>query len=254
MAETEIPLYLNWSFWAVFVAAIAVILSQIPPIKELIKKAKLDLEVYSKISISHKIGNPNLQLHLILSNIGGRNVRVKDIAVSISRDGNHLATLPAQNYLQNQNDQGTLLFTTFSLKPNQEWAHITNFFNFFNREDEKVYQNIEGAMLTDYREHSKKLGPDADKDNLIAHTQDIVDKAFNFYNSKQIWKSGEYLMKVNVVTNKHIADISKAYRFTVFESHAEQLAAITEHYKFGGGIWWNPQRVQASVILQITEA
>ena len=86
MAEAEIPLYLNWSFWAVLVAAIAAILSQIPPIKELVKKAKLDLEVYSKISITHKIGNPNLQLHLILSNIGGRNVRVKDITVSISRD------------------------------------------------------------------------------------------------------------------------------------------------------------------------
>ena len=44
MTETEIPLYLNWSFWAVVVAVIAVILSQIPPIKELIKKVTLDLE------------------------------------------------------------------------------------------------------------------------------------------------------------------------------------------------------------------
>jgi len=133
MAGTEIPIYLNWSFWAVVVAAIAVVLSQIPPIKELLKKGKLDLEVYSKTSITHRVGNPNLQLHLILSNVGGRNIRIKDITVSISRDGNNLATLPAQNYLQNQNDQSTLLFTTFSLKPGEEWAHITNFLNFFNR-------------------------------------------------------------------------------------------------------------------------
>ena len=147
MTGTEIPLYLNWSLWAVVVAAIAVVLSQIPPIKELLKKAKLDLEVYSKISITHKVGNPNLQLHLILSNIGGRNVRVKDINVSISSDGNFLATLPAQNYLQKQNDQSTLLFTTFSLKPGQEWAHITNFLNFFNREDGKAY----GSQTGHYR-------------------------------------------------------------------------------------------------------
>ena len=57
MVESEIPLYFNWSFWAVVVAAIAVFLSQIPPIKELIKSAKLDFEVYSKISITHKLGN-----------------------------------------------------------------------------------------------------------------------------------------------------------------------------------------------------
>ena len=254
MVEAEIPLYLNWSFWAVVIAAIAVFLSQIPPIKELIKKAKLDLEVYSKISITHKIGNPNLQLHIILSNIGGRNVRVKDITVSISRDGNNLSTLPAQNYLQNQNDQSTLLFTTFSLKPNQEWAHIINFLNFFNREDEKEYQSIEGAMLTNYREIVKELDADADKNHMIEHPQNLIKKAFDFYNSKQIWKSGEYLIKVNIVTSNHIADISKLYRFTLFESHEEQLQSITEHYKFGGGIWWNPERLQTNVILQIAEA
>lgn len=253
MVEAEIPLYLNWSFWAVVVAAIAVFLSQIPPINELIKKAKLDLEVYSKISITHKIGNPNLQLHIILSNIGGRNVRVNDITVSISRDGNHLTTLPAQNYLQNQNDPSTLLFTTFSLKPNQEWAHIINLLNFFNREDEKEYQSIEGSMLINYREIVKGLDADADK-NHIEHPQNLINKAFDFYNSRQIWKSGEYRMKVNIQTSNHIADISKTYRFTLFESHEEQLKLITEHYKFGGGIWWHPERVQTNVILQITEA
>jgi hypothetical protein len=40
----------------------------------------------------------------------------------------------------------------------------------------------------------------------------------------------------------------------MFESHEEQLYAITEYYKLGGGIWWNPERVQISVILPITEA
>jgi len=61
-------------------------------------------------------------------------------------------------------------------------------------------------------------------------------------------------MKISVVTNDHLADISKEYRFTMFESHEEQLVAITEHYKLGGGIWWDPERVQTTVILPITEA
>jgi len=252
MPETGIPFYLNWTFWAFAVALIAVILSQIPPIKELIKKAKLDLEVYSKISITHKVGNPNLQLHLILTNIGGRNIRIKDISVSISRDEEELTSLPAQNYLQNQNDQSTLLFTTFSLMPTQEWAHITNFLNFFNREDEKEYQKIEGTMTTDYREKAKEK--EAEKDHLIEHPKELTDQAMAFFNTKFIWKSGEYILKVNVKTTNDIANISKKYRLTIFESHTEQLMAITEHYKLGGGIWWNPERVQTSVILPITEA
>jgi len=45
--------YQDWTFWAVLVAAIAIILSQIPPIHVLIKRAKLDMELYSRINITH---------------------------------------------------------------------------------------------------------------------------------------------------------------------------------------------------------
>lgn len=120
MEEINTPLYFDWSFWAVVVAAIAILLSQLPPVHVWFRKAKLEIELYSKISITHKVGNPYLQLHLIINNIGGRKVRIKDISASIERDGNLVATLPAQNYLQNQNDQSTLLFTTFSLIPSEE--------------------------------------------------------------------------------------------------------------------------------------
>src|SRR5690606_18603404 len=118
------PFYIDWAFWAVIVALAAVVLSQLPPVHIWFKRAKLDVELYSKIGITHKVGNPNLQLHLIINNIGGRKARIKDISVSIARDGSSLVELPAQNYLQNQNDKNTLLFTTFSLQPGEEWAHI----------------------------------------------------------------------------------------------------------------------------------
>ena len=82
MQNVAAPLYMDWSFWAVVIAFAALVLSQLPPIHVMLKRAKLDLELYSKISITHKLGNPNLQLHLILSNIGGRRVSVTDIKVS----------------------------------------------------------------------------------------------------------------------------------------------------------------------------
>ncbi len=41
--KENIPLYLDWSFWAVVVAAVAVALSQLPPIHILIKKAGLEI-------------------------------------------------------------------------------------------------------------------------------------------------------------------------------------------------------------------
>lgn len=251
MDEVTTPLYLNWSFWAVVVAAIAVVLSQLPPIHFWFKKAKLEAELYSKIAITHKVGNPNLQLHLIVNNIGGRKVRIKDITASITKDGNWAATLPAQNYLQNQNDNSSLLFTTFALKPTEEWAHIINFLNFFNRDDENAYRTLEAKMLADFRE--KRAALTEEPKTPIEIDDALVQPFHTFFNKHFIWNTGEYQLTVNIITDQEEANISKKFRFTVFESHADQLKAITEHYKHGGGIWWEPN-IPTNVILDIKEA
>lgn len=251
MEPAEISLYLDWSFWAVVVAAVAVILSQLPPIHILIKKAKIDLELYSKISITHKVGNPNLQLHLIVSNIGGRKIRIKDINATIERDGKPLVTLPAQNYLQNQTDQNTVLFTTFSLKPGDEWAHIVNLLNFFNREEENEYRKLEARMLSDFRDKRSQLKEEPKAP--IELDASVVNPFHTFFDKHFIWRAGEYLLKANIIADHDVANVTKQYRFTIFESHEEQLKVITEHFKYGGGIWWDP-KIQTNVILEIKEA
>lgn len=251
MEEITTPLYLDWSFWAVVVAALAVLLSQLPPIHVWFKKARLDIEPYSKISITHKLGNPNLQLHLIINNAGGRKVRIKDISASIIREGTLVATLPAQNYLQNQNDKNTLLFTTFTLKPTEEWAHIINLLNFFNRDDENEYRAIEARMLADFRE--KRAALTEEPKTPIEINDELVQPFHNFFNRHFIWNAGEFHMKVNVTTGQEKENVIKVFRFTVFESHTGQLKAISEQYKYGGGIWWDPN-IPTNVILEIKEA
>ncbi|KTD15962.1 hypothetical protein [Legionella israelensis] len=250
MEAVTTPLYSNWSFWAVFIAAIAVILSQCPPVRFWFKKAKLDIEIYSKISITHKVGNPNLQIHLIVNNIGGRKVRVKGITASIKKDGKLVATLPAQNYLESQNNQNTLLFTPFSLNPSEEWAHIINLLNFFNREDEQEYRGLEAKILANYR--SKKENSKQESQDLIEIDEVLVQPFHDFFNKHFIWSTGEYLLTVNINTDYKSADISKDYRFTIFESHTAQLKEITDKYKFGDGIWWNS--ALSNVIIDIKEA
>lgn len=71
MANETIPLYLDWSFLAVVVAAIAIVLSQLPPVHLWFRSARLDIEPYSRIHITHRVGNPNIQLHLILAMLAG---------------------------------------------------------------------------------------------------------------------------------------------------------------------------------------
>ncbi|MDU9410277.1 hypothetical protein RTH74_21965 [Pseudomonas sp. zfem001] len=177
--------------------------------------------------------------------------RIKDISVSITRDGRPLVDLPAQNYLQNQNDKNTLLFTTFSLQPGEEWAHIINLLNFFNRDEENAYRRLEANMLADFR--AKKDTVADDRQSPLEIEEQLVQPFHTFFAERFIWHAGEYQLAVNVTTDKNEANVLKNYRFTVFESHEEQLKEITQHYKYGGGIWWDPN-IQTNVILDVKEA
>ena len=196
---TLLPFYCNWTFWAVFIAALALLLSQLPPINILLKRAKLDIELYSRIHITHKVGNPNLQLHMILSNVGGKTIKIKGITSAIKRDGNQIAVLPAENYLNNPTDKTTLLFTRILLKPKEEWAHFINFLNTFSRSDDKKYRDGESKLRDDISEKLKLKAPE-NKDKLVEADAQYVPMFISMFDKKFIWHAGEYEMRIDVDT------------------------------------------------------
>jgi hypothetical protein len=249
MATAPTPLYLDWSFWAVVVAVLALVLSQLPPVYLWFRRARLDLETYSRIHITHKIGNPNVQLHLILSNIGGRTVKVKAITIKIIKDGKELCVLPAQSYLQNPSDSNTLLFTSFTLKPKEEWAHIINFLNYFNREDEKNYRSAESRLKEDILEKRKIQ---KNKEDLIETTNSLITPFMSMFNDNFIWKPGEYEFSISVTASNNTGNINRRYRFTLFESDSIELSKVHHDYKYGDGIYWDSGK-HAGIIVPITE-
>jgi hypothetical protein len=246
----NVPLYLDFSFWAALVAAIAIILSQLPPVHLWFRKARLDIEPYSRIAIMHKVGNPNAQLHLILTNSGGRSIRVKGITLKIRRDGKDVAILPAQNYLQNPDDKSTVLFTSFPLKPKEEWAHIVNFLNYFSRADEKKYRSMESKLRENIVELVKL--PE-NKDRIVEVEDKFVSPFIEMFNEKFIWNPGEYEVAILVNTTSEKANIEKKYRFTIFESDSNELSKVKDDYKSGDGINWDSGK-HAGVIVELIEA
>jgi len=246
----NLPLYLDWSFWTVVVAAVALILSQLPPIHQLLQRAKLTLELHSRIHLTHKIGNPNVQLHATLTNVGGRSVRVKEMVVSLRRDGHDVARLTAQGYLQESADKNAVLFTGFRLKSKEEWAHIVNLLNFFSRTDEKRYRAAELALRTDIVE--KKKLPD-NKERLVEADQEYLPALEKLFDEKFIWLPGEYELDISVRTTDRKANIRQKYRFVLFESDSTALSNVKADFKYGDGIYYDSGN-HPGVIVQIVEA
>lgn len=246
----QVPLYLDWTFWAVVVAALALVLSQLPPIYQLVRRAKLGIEIYTRAHLTHKIGNPNVQLHIILSNAGGRSVPVRGVALAIRRDGKDIAVLPAQNYLQDPNSERTVLFTRFSLKPREEWAYIVNFLNYFSRTDEKKYRAAELALKNDIMS-KRQLAEN--KDTLVEADHAYVEPLIAMFNDKFIWQPGEYQIRIAVDAVPRRAGLEKTYRFTLFESDSAEFTAAKDDFRTGDGIYWNSGN-HPGVLVQLVEA
>ena len=83
----EIPFYQDWKFWSFIISGVAVLLSQLPPVRILVKPKRLDVEVHNRVNITHKVGNPNFGMHVSLGNSGGRNLRIRELKLKIQKDG-----------------------------------------------------------------------------------------------------------------------------------------------------------------------
>jgi len=244
------PFYLDWKFWSAIVALAALILSQLPPIYTLVKRARLEVEAYSRIHLTHKVGNPNARLHLIVTNSGGRTIRVKRITLGIKRDGKEIAVLPAQGYYQKLEDTSTVLFTGITLKSKEDWAHTILFVNLFDRPDDKRYRDAEALLIEDIR-NKRKLSKN--KDKLVEADQKHFAMFLRMFDEKFVWLPGEYELRISVECSDRRADVSTAHRFTLFESDSNTLSNSKKDYKFGDGIYWDSIN-HPGVYVQIVEA
>jgi len=250
MSPPSTPIYLDWTFWAVIVSFVAIALSQLPPVLLWFRPRRLDVEVHSRIQITHKVGNPNVGMYVSVRNTGGRELRVRSLRLGLTRDGKPLLALAAQNYFEAPSSQSSVLFVPFSLKPSESWGHSVNFLNLFDRATEKLYRESESALVADIRTRLQAR-PENDKRVVIAEPR-LVEPFLNLFEKLFPWQPGEYVAELIVVAEAVSASFSKKYRFTLYESDTAELKSHTEDYKTGGGLSYNVDK-HAGVFVPLSE-
>lgn len=223
----------DWTFWSFVVAGGSLILSQFPPLHTLLRRAKIDVYVHPRMSLTHKVGNPNAQLHIAISNSGGRDVRVLGMSLCFKRDGGDEFLLPAQNFYLKSGDRDAVLFAPFKLKPGDDWGCLVNFLNFFNRAEEKEFKGLLYQLQDSIRNNTGVLG---DQGFPIHADAEISQKVVEFHNKKFKWSPGEYVVELRISTTPEAACFSKKYRITLFESDSAELEAVKGEYAYGGGV------------------
>lgn len=229
------PIYLNWEFWTAVVAALALVLSQLPPIHQLVRRAKLTMEVYPRAAIGHRVGYPNMQLGIVLSNTGGRNAKVRKIIATILREGTSTAVLPAQLYSPESEPTKQLLFPGFTIRPSEERTHIFHFYMDLPRNQERELNEKTILLMDDIVAKRSNLG---DKDVLAEADPANVQPFHEILNRNFPWIEGEYVMSIRVESSDAKVLTEKKFRLTLYESESRQLRNYEAGYKYGEGIYF----------------
>jgi hypothetical protein len=234
------PFYLDWTFWAAVWALLAIVLSQLPPLHLLLRPKRLDVEVHSRIGVTHKVGNPNASVVVSVRNTGGRVLRIRSLRLDISRDGKDLLSLPAQNYFELPSSQSSVLFVPFTLKPGETWAHSAVFLNFFDRLTEKQFRENLSALDSDIRRKLRER-PEEDKRAVVGEDA-LLRPFYAMFEKFFVWLPGEYVATLQIVAEPGSASFTKKYRFTLYESDTAELREHVEDFQFGGGLTYNVER------------
>lgn len=233
--SSNTQIFFDWQFWSAIAALIAIALSQVPPIRLWFKKGKIKCDAYARMHITHTVGNPNVQWHLLIENIGGRTIRINNINLNFHRIGGKPFSIHAQNFFRTSDAKESLMFTPFRLSPGEEWNHVLAFYELFSREDEKEYRRIQSSIRNDIY---SKVNPSIEKDGYHEALEENVIPANNFFNKFFIWEAGEYELELEIETDSQEANLKRNFIFTLFESESKELREYSYSYKFGAGIYW----------------
>jgi hypothetical protein len=243
-----------WIFITGLAAVIALVLSQLPPLRDLLKRVRVTMQPYSTINITHFIGNPNVHLFVQLFNDGGRSVRIRSLELRLSADGVDLV-LPAQTYNRQDNASVNLLFVPFTIEAGKEWSGNVKFFVLWTRNEEQIAkefikdlrENIQTKLAAQRSLTTYPPGTPASTSApaaLVEADQPLVDHAIAFYERFNKWRASDYEATLTLTCEPARASATRRFRFTLFEADVEELKARTGQYKYGFGIYLESQNQQ----------
>jgi hypothetical protein len=141
--------------WSTLIALFAVILSQLPPIWDMLKGVRVRLVVPESFWLWHYLGNLQLGGFLDIRNDGGRAVIISKLDFIIVDSSGKRWNLPAQTYLSRQPspmpDQPTpeFLLSWISLKPGEHWGETIHCFRQWSESEEEETNQVVSAIRRD---------------------------------------------------------------------------------------------------------
>jgi hypothetical protein len=236
----SVPFYADWKFWSFVASAIAIVLSQIPPLRVLLRRSKLSIDVHDRIWVTHDIGYPVVDLFVALSNDGGKPVTVKGFELRIEREGGTPVVLHARSYFETTSSQSPLLMVPQTLLPEARWGHPVKFLMDVPRLEEREVATHRLALQSDIAGKVARSKVEGRGGQLQRAEPERVVPLRRLFEQHFSWLAGDY--RIDLVVKSDDGDRRAAYKFVLFESESDGLRALADDYETGEAVFFVSNR------------
>lgn len=247
--------------WTAVIAVLALILSQLPPVREMLRGTRLSIIVPEYMVLTHSLGNINLTTSVTLHNTGGRGVTVAGLDCGLLADDGRRWHIPAQTYIDRDSQplvgqQRVQLFMEWiPLEPKEFWSETVVFFKPWSVEEEGKAQDITGRMRSDISEKLSQRLPEKANVPVEADTE-LVNQAKEAFQKRFDLTIGNYkLLLAAISETEHIIAV-RGFQFSMFESHVRAMRSLVEEYRTGAGVVFpssDPSKVAVIRLKPISE-
>lgn len=228
--------------WSVAVALLALILSQLPPVHQLLRRRALRIVVPEYLTLYHFLGNLNLLGFIALHNIGGKTVTVAKIDCLVRGD-NNVWHLPGLMYLSrlpqgSGGQQNMEFFVEWTLlKPDEHWSETVHFFKPWSVQEEEDAAEIISRIKNNI--HAKIDQRPSDAPTKLVHADEaLVEEAKGFFQKRFTLSKGNYRVVIAALSEKNELLAARGFDFTLFDNHIKTMRSAAEDYKTGAGIYY----------------
>jgi len=228
------------------IAVLAVILSQLPPVRQMLKGKKVRIAVADPMQISHVFGNTNMSLWLDLENIGGKTISIAQITCLLARQG-RTQSLTAKTYWLTErlgSDKPLELpFPEIVLKPGERWSGYIHLWDTeawakaIERRVKSLISKIKDDISKKVAIHNTEMAtvPQADRP-LVEADPKLVQEACDIVKELRSLEASDYELLVAAFDNPKRSPLKTlGFHFTLFEGDIDDIFEDIEDYRYGFG-------------------
>lgn len=226
--------YKQSAVWAVIISIIALVLSQLPPVAEWIKKESIDADISKRIVVGSTIGMPEYGFQVDLKNTGNRVLAISDLEIEITypsgKKKNHIAQFYPKP-VNGSSESQIIPITRIQLDLRERWSEWVIFHSDLSPQEEEDNDRIRKEFF----DTPMSLPVPSGNNKIYEYKEKIIAEATKLFDQRNEIEKGTY--KVSLICNANGKRfLLEKFEYTLFEAQINTYKSQVEGYKDGFGL------------------